>query len=421
MKKEVFSVDQSISKAVFSDLSKNSSRFKLLFVSDDDKHKIIIIDSKEKTHKILNVDLDLDKSFQIEHISSIDFYDIDYDRTNEIIISTDLGKIIIISLEFDSENIIESCNSYRLNKYDIFSEFSKCLSSKNNSSDIFKNPKKSLSSRINGVAFPVIITHKLICIAMDKYLINLNMVDFCINSYFAVDSDIHALKLIHDKLVICSEQKTYLFESDYLLKPNFNIKSTYVIDENDTTNIISFYSDLLLIKENSIKRINHLNKSKWNFKVEGTITPDILAYDYDNDGYDDLLVVSKSGKVYALDKDGKIKWHYDTELWNTNQPLYFSNSKYMKKSALLVSTFDGKIYLFKSKGILNLIIEPSSAIMLDYGFYDVDYDADDYLTGNVIHKYELHDTVLENFKLNNDRLLIVSPKGNIYFIDIFQS
>jgi len=425
MKKEGFSVDQAISQCAFSNLFKSGLRFKLLFITNNEKHKIVMLDSQSKKQKQVNLDLKLNKTLGGEHINEILFYDIDYNNTNEIIITTDNGRIIVINLNFDEKQPLSTFNSYNVNIYDVFSMFAQKIQRKTNSKDkiteLFQGEKIKLSPKINSILFPNIITRKIITIAMDKYLINLDMNDFSIQNYSDLGSQITHINQINHNISIVTTQNAYVLAIEQLLSNKLDLKTALTINDTNITKISKIYNDLLIIKENSVKRLTIKNKSKWAYNVEGSISADILNYDYDYDGYDELLIVSKSGIIHALDKDGKVKWLYNTEFWNTNMPLFFSHKGLTKKQLVSVVTFDGKIYLFKPKGILDLNVEPSSAVMLDYGFYDLEYDANQYLTGNLIEKIEINDTILDNFKLDNEYLLLVSPKGNIYLINVFEN
>jgi len=462
LKKEGIELKQNIEIECFFELSNlyYLKKYKVLFISDNNEHKLIIIDSTNLKSHIMPLDLKLNSGIDKETITNVKYYDYDFDSFNELIITTNKGNIYFIDFNESSSHsvfsselseidiVVDLIKNYKIEKYNAFETLSKRIediwTKKNNKTANTDSEQKALlelltrlQEKINpnincfNIIFQKIIDEQKIsfAIGIDNYLFFIkkdkesNSIEL-INRIIKFETKIKNI-IGNEVILIESENKKYLAEINKFYE---SLKIDIAIETNDDKIIEQFlfnkFSDesilsLSKINENIIittdKSISTMNKQdiKWTVKTNGTITSEPLIDDIDNNGILEIIIATKAGEILNIRIDGSFAWKYYNNLWNTNTPCIILKGK---QKIIANSAFNGKIELFYSQGIIDMNIEPSSAIMLDYGSYDVEYNSNNYLKGDLIKEITINENIINNYNINDSNIAVLTTKGNIYFI-----
>lgn len=438
MIKEVISIGKTIEQAT--EIKLNDDSKKAFIINSKEDIFIVILDINTKTQKLYQLKLSDNNTITpiINHIIQL--------KSGTIVLASNQGSLFSIKIIQKEQNI-----DFELKNYSINQKLNEYLTTKKSEQKNVENKelvnllyKKDISfnSEIKFIEeYDTVIENQIndevnedkikikktngILVGIDKYLININEKIICENlkftEFLSFENQIIELKINNKKIILkTKDNKSYITTLNYLLnsfkEQNLKLDIDNSIDIDDK--IISFdqvygTNNQYVVTTNSKIEYIESNQKIWSNKSKASIVSKPLIYDIDKDNKVEILFNNKKGEIFCLDQNGKIKWFYDNEQWNTNNLIRLESKD---KNIITNADFFGNIYVFNSKGILDIELEPSSAIMLDYGLFDIDFNENKLLKGDLIETTKVSEKVIEIVKTSDNSIITISGNGEFSFI-----
>jgi outer membrane protein assembly factor BamB len=114
------------------------------------------------------------------------------------------------------------------------------------------------------------------------------------------------------------------------------------------------------------KKEGHIEEN-WKYDSGSLLLSSPVIEDIDDDGNKEIVFGTKDGKIHAIDINGKLKWHYDTQAHRSEVELMFLDTEESdsvhaapniedinndKKKEIVFGTDAGKLYVLNFKGEL---------------------------------------------------------------------